>query len=155
MLSYVQPVYVRKTANESVTNSTTLQNDDELLLSVEANATYEMRAFLIFTAGTTGDLKYGWTAPAGATMDWNMGGEESTIGVPTGMAYWAANSIGGTDVAAGMTVSSTVVIARPEGLLRVSGTAGTFQLQWAQGAADAGTATTVKTGSWLMLRRLQ
>lgn len=153
MLSYVQPLFVRKVNSDTATADTGLDNDSELFLTVEANATYQLNGFLIFSAGT-GDFKYGWTAPTGATLDWNMGGEESTAASTTGAAYWGANTISGSDIAGGIN-TATNCVARPEGLLRVSSTAGTFRLQWSQGSSDAVNATTLRAGSFITLRRMQ
>jgi hypothetical protein len=45
------------------------------------------------------------------------------------------------------------VTATPTGLLIVAGTAGSLQFRWAQGTSN-GTATTVKTDSFLALTRV-
>lgn len=145
-------LYVRKTADQSVTSSTTLVDDNQLLLSVAANAVYEMRMFIIYTAASAGDLNMTFTGPASATLDWNVGGLSGTSGTsPDGVTWWGANTIGGNDSVNGG--GATSMVARPVGILITAGTSGTFKMRWAQ-AASSGTATTVKTGSVMILQRV-
>ena len=61
-----------KTADEGLVNTATLQNDDELFLTVPAAGTYVLDALLIFTGPTNtqvtnAGIKVTWTLPAGAT----------------------------------------------------------------------------------------
>jgi hypothetical protein len=145
-------LYVRKTADQSVTSSTTLVDDNQLLLPVAANAVYELRMFIIYTAATAGDLSITFTGPASATLDWNIGGLSGTSATtPDGVTWWGANTIGGNDSVNGG--GGVNMAAHPQGILITAGTAGTFKLRWAQ-AASSGTATTVKTGSVMILQRV-
>src|SRR5690348_15724965 len=66
----IAPLAVIKGADESVTSSTTLQNDDALLVTLTANATYVFSLFLNYQGGTQGssDIKVAWTFPTGTTM---------------------------------------------------------------------------------------
>jgi hypothetical protein len=153
ILSYLQPLYVRKAADEGINNSAVLQNDDELFVTVKANADYQVFGHLIFSAGTIEDFQYAWTAPAGATFDWQMGGETAGATVANGQQWWQANTLAGSDAAAGIN-GATNCVARPSGLLRIASTAGTFRLKWAQNVAGSGTTTTVRAGSFLVLHRV-
>ncbi|MFJ2477126.1 hypothetical protein ACIOWI_29830 [Streptomyces sp. NPDC087659] len=58
---------VIKPSLESVTSSTTMQNDNHLLASLAANALYKLTAYLAVTGSATGDFKCAWTLPSGAT----------------------------------------------------------------------------------------
>lgn len=134
---------VPKTANETVTNSNVLQNDNELLAAVDANSTYKMD-LRIFTNGPVGavNTNFGWTAPALATMQWgDLFGD-------------AATTIAGTqnrDVIG--TGASDLRLFEAVGTLITGANAGTLQLQWAQGTADP-TASTVFAGSVLTLIKI-
>lgn len=144
-------IFARKTATESVTSSTALQDDNELTVSVAANSVYEVTLMLIYDGATGGDLKFDFTGPSGATMN----------GVALRLGQGAAT---GDDDA-----QSTFVMGTPEGvgalgtgsnagmvfhgLLDLSATAGTFKLQWAQ-ATSSGTATRVFADSYICLRRV-
>lgn len=146
------PLFVRKTADESVTSSTTLQNDNHLFLSVATNTTYILDAFIIYDGQSAGDLKYGWTAPASATLDWTPRDLSTTVGATMVDAIdMAWLQIGSTETTGAW--ATTWGVATPTGLLQVSGTSGTLQLQWAQDTSNA-TATRVKTNSWLRLQKV-
>lgn len=143
-----------KTGDESVTSSTTLQNDDLLVLPVASNARYIMEAVLFYVGaadGATGGLKLGWTGPSGATMKWANRGTTQNVS-PTLVNYnVVVEAIGGGRGVG--TNSGTEMSCFPYGVLNTSSTSGNLQLQWAQGGSNA-TATTVKAGSLLHLRRV-
>lgn len=137
---------VRKAADESVTSSNTLQNDDELALAVAANTTYVFEAFLAYTAGTTGDFKAAVTFPAGATC---FASVQRTDGSTWSEAAGAQVSSGSAISGGGLgTTIPTLQLWR--GVLMVGGTAGNLQVQFAQNVSN-GTATTMKAGSVLRL----
>ena len=146
------PLFARKTTDESVTSSTTLQNDDALSVSVLASCTYEVKLFLVYDAATSGDLKFGFTGPAFATFDWVQGGLLNTADASFGSFAMDFKNATATAIVTGAG-AGTKLIAMPEGLLVVSTTAGSFGLQWAQGTSSA-TATHVFAGSWMRLRRV-
>lgn len=142
--AFVAPIIVRKTVDENVTNSTTYQDDDELLASVEANAVYACWLKITYASPATADFKIYGSWPTGATApDWHYthdGGSgvgNATLGL-TGIPGTAAGTKDPFDW---------------HGLLIVGATAGTVQWKWAQFTADVGT-TTVYAGSYFVLQRL-
>lgn len=137
---------VRKSADESVTSSATLQNDNELSLAVAANKTYVFDVYLAYTAGTTGDFKAALTFPSGATAFAAISATDGSSWTTTGLQISSGGSVSGGGL--GVTIP---VLQRWTGVLMVSSTAGTLQVQWAQNTSN-GTATTVKAGSVMMLR---
>jgi hypothetical protein len=143
-------LYARKTADQTVTNSTTLVNDTHLVLPVAANRTYEIRATMIFDDGAgVGRFKAGWSGPAGATLDWVPDGTiETNTGNPADVIYRIYKQIGDTQGIGGVggTPYSILLIS---GLLITSATAGNLQFRWAQFQAD-GTGTILRAGSWLI-----
>ena len=150
----VNTITVRKTSTESVTSSTTLQDDDQLTASVEANRTYEVVGQLIFDGGTTGDLKFIFAVPTSAAL-------YCVITYPTQLAD---TTIGGnaTITFVDSTIEThvgTIGLASTQGLsftglLAVAGTAGTFKLRWAQ-EVSSGTATRLGIGSYFSLREVE
>jgi hypothetical protein len=147
----VLTLFARKTANEAVTASTAVQDDDHLFLTVEPNAVYLIDAFLIYLAGNNNpDLLLAWSGPAGATFDWTAGGLLSTVTTVTGSIHLQHRAIGET-VAVGATTSAAV--ARPSGLLVTGVNGGTFRFRWAQNTSDA-SATEVRANSWLRAQRV-
>lgn len=146
---------VRKTADETVTNSTTLQDDNHIVLPVLANETWHFRLVLFLTAPDTDpDWKFGWTVPASATMLWSF-----TSGVAT-IASFSAQATTGTP-AAMLTEGGTATMgsqnvnhgAVVEGVIRVAGTAGNVQFQWAQNTADL-VGSTILEDSHIIARRI-
>src|SRR6185503_11810362 len=68
LVTELRPVTVVKGSDEIVSNSATLQDDDELLLAVAANVTYRWSIGVAFGAGTAADFKFAFTFPTGATL---------------------------------------------------------------------------------------
>jgi hypothetical protein len=137
---------IRKAANESVTNSTTLQNDDHLVLAMGANEAWEFEAWILAGVGNSGtpDFKYTFAAPAGSTINWVASHQQVASTAQTNVAMVTAS---GTTVNIDMTSNQTYLV-RVRGVVVTGGTAGNLQLQWAQNALNA-VATTVQANSFL------
>jgi len=141
---------VRKTADEAI-NSTTLQNDDHLLLPVAVSAVYLVEWWLRIDGPAANDFKYSWTGPASATMVW------ASLGINTGDAtnlpptHQDAPTLA-TVINHGCAGAGTFTQVRGQGYFVNSTTAGSLQMQWAQVAAAA--STTVRIGSWLKAQRV-
>lgn len=153
-----QTQYIAKTADETVNSSTTLQNDDHLVLPVVANAVYVFALDLYMTESTdfVGDFKMSFTCPAGATFDMHGSGAHITdLSAGTSSnGEWIgklATSSAGANLSFGVGTGLTAV--RVYGRLVMSSTGGNFQLQWAQNASDA-TGTTLKAGSIMTMTRV-
>jgi hypothetical protein len=146
--SDVTDLFARKTATESVTSSTTLQDDDDLTVSVLANTVYTVQAMLRYDGATTGDMKYKFVVPSGASFLYANMIPATSI---TGSAGNTTNFAGFDDtqtLSVGAAGAGTTLAIAISGLLVVGGTAGTFKLQWAQQTSDA-TATRMFAGSFL------
>lgn len=135
------PLFARKTADETVNNSATLQNDNHLFLSVAASTTYELTGLLVYTSGATPDFKFGWTFPSGLTMRYTV---LATVGGTFGTYGQVQTAVPAID---GAGSELTVPIM---GIVIVSSTAGTLQLQWAQNTANASD-TKLHTNSYISL----
>jgi hypothetical protein len=133
-----------KAAAESVTNSTTLQNDDELVYTMIANHTWAFKLVVkVSHAAAAVGLKAGFTGPASSSW--------------SGLSYsHAAGATSFTDsIAVGDTASvpaaGRVVIY--DGIVTCGATAGNFQYQWAQTSSN-GTALIVAANSYLLMKLL-
>jgi hypothetical protein len=143
----------RKTVDETVTSSITLQADDDLFLPVAANSIYLLDCFIPFSGAAIGlgGIRSDWTGPAGFNLDW--------------AAYGTNGMAGGSEtdydvviqVAAGLrsqpTNAGTTMSMRPTGTLVTVGTAGTLAFRWAQASSNA-TGTTVKKNAWIRLMKI-
>ncbi|MDX1766317.1 MAG: hypothetical protein R3313_05195, partial [Candidatus Saccharimonadales bacterium] len=135
-----------KTADETVTNSTTLQNDDHLSFPVGANETWIYFVYINPDGPANVDIKYDWSVPSGTTC-------ESTAVSITGGGVTFGNLACAT-ATGGMPTSNDVNTEHLIfGTINSGATSGTAQLRWAQFAART-TGTTVKSGSWLQAYRV-
>lgn len=134
-------VLVRKTADESVSLTTTSQNDDELFFAIGANEVWLFSIGIIYNSGSVGDFKYQVAAPSGAT------------GYVTRAAGGFAPIPLGTDSVSIAGTASDVFLGSVWGVVVNSSTAGNVQLLWGPFATDA-VNTTVKANSFLMAHRV-
>lgn len=151
-------IYVYKSANEVVNSGgtgTTLQNDDHLLFAMAANSVYVVNITLLMRGpNITADFKFGLSLPASATALWgpshgasgHWSGENEAVSPTQLYDQTETFNFGG----AGATEFYGGEI---KALVTTAGTAGNFQLQWAQRAADAGDST-IYAGSHLHYRLL-
>lgn len=146
-------IWVRKTSNESVSNSAVLQNDDVLLFAVEANGIYDFVFHIFCDGATTGDIKAALTFPSGATLLAECRGQPEAASIASGLVYTVLTTSGGASQNFGLLGTGTTSLIRIEGVLVVSSTAGNLQLQWAQGTSD-GTATRVLANSFIRARKV-
>jgi len=144
------PVVKRKTADESVTSSDVLQDDDHLTFAIAANE--EWVASFEITCGdllsTTG-VKAAITTPAGATQRiFSM--HETNAGDAVGS---------GSTTTSGAAIVSSTPAAGTQTFIRISlwvlngATPGNVTLQWAQ-VNTSGTALTFKKGSHMIAHRI-
>lgn len=153
---FVQQSVVIKSADESVTSSTTLQDDNDLQMTVSANTKYWVEVFLIYNAMASADCKISYLGPVGATMEWVSDGHGSAAAATIDVVSRSYQTLGttpshgGVESPAGTPVNMAAV---HKGLLTVGATAGLFKLQWAQLASIA-TATKVIANSTMILTRV-
>ena len=154
----MQPLFARKTADETVTSSATPQNDDHLFLTYDANAVYTVE-LVVFTvvAGTVVDMNMDFTWGASATFtvgpvspDTTYAGSTGATMEPRPAALSDATSPSNT-MALGSGASG--VTATIVGLLVSGGSSGTLQMRWAQNSSN-GAGLTMKAGSWMRLIRM-
>ena len=144
---------VRKTSDEDVTSSTSLQADDQLLYALGATEVTWFRFFLIVDGGVTGDLKFAVDVPADATLNVSYSGN---IHIDNGDAIGFDNnqtsdntSMGHQGLGGTGTNRQTII----EGIVVGGGTAGNVVLNWAQQTSN-GTASSVQANSYLVVARL-
>jgi hypothetical protein len=148
----IAPLMVRKTSNESAPlNAAAVQDDDELFISVEANAKYLVEGFFRFTAASnTPDMRFNYSYPSGASFARFELGAPAASTTTADTVEAAVATTGDTIRGAGTTQRGMLMW----GDLQVGATAGTFRVRFGQGAADAVNATTMNLGSWLRLTKL-
>jgi len=138
-----------KAADETVNNSNTLQNDDDLKLVVAANEIWTLELRLIFkSVSTTSDYLWGFSYPTGCGIYWGWD------------ALWLAVA---TTSGPNTCLIQTDTIARGSGNLSTpvwikviiinGATAGTVNFQWAQNTATVED-TDLLAGSCMIAHRL-
>lgn len=151
LLTSMQFIEVVKQADEAVSSNGTPQDDNELVLPVEANATYTLEMWVGYSStSNTPDFRCDFTVPSGADLVRSVYGLVSSATATSGSVEYSLNPTAGTDDGrAAINGSVTVYIV---GRLTTSGTAGNIQFRWSQNTSDAA-AVTVKAGSWMRLKR--
>jgi hypothetical protein len=149
----VNPNYVLKSATESVTSSTTLQDDNDFSFALTPGI-WRIEVYLHCTgaAAGAGDIKTAWTNTGTMT---NLA--RTLLGAGIGQTSVTAQNVRyqgltglSTNAQFGLTAQTAVV--KEELLIDVS-SSGTLTLQWAQ-QTSSGTATSVLAGSRAFLTQV-
>lgn len=135
-------ICIDKTADETVTSSTTLQNDNEISFSIGASETWKGHMMLKLTANASAGFKFDFTLPSGATG--NMTGVGGSA-----FGFSRRSVTGGYGNTTTFTNNTVYLLSFT---IINSTTAGTVQMRFAQNASDAA-ATTVMAGTLLQATR--
>lgn len=144
--------YIRKPADETVNNSTALQNDDDLVVALPAAGTFQFELDLLYAASTVADIKFAFTWPALAQAAWNAMGLATTATTSTGDITVATISASGSSVAFGGVAAGSPIPLRIFGDIVMGGTAGNLQLQWAQQNLEVSNALVVSRSNMRVWR---
>lgn len=155
--------FILKSADESVTSSTTLQADDALIRTL-AVGTWLIDLSLITSGAAAGDLKVAW-AFSGTTSAAYRAGRGPTTTTTSAINGAAATTVGVNRSAVAGDTAPTITAATSYGVdgtnwsfitergVLVVTVAGTLTVQWAQDTSSA-TATIVRAGSHLWCRKV-
>lgn len=140
-----------KTVDESVSSSTTLQDDNEISVAIPSAGIWRIEFALRATTGSDNSIKHQFTY-SGTVLSGSLGGKGYIQG---GGA--AATDFMNTSAGIGAT-KTTTVFAVGETFIAYSGyvkfsNTGTFKWQWAQNASNA-SAITVQADTHLILTKL-
>jgi hypothetical protein len=148
-------LFARKTAEVQTKNAdTTFLSDTHLVLPVRANARYLATGLWLWDSGTTGDIKWQWTGPAGFTVPvWTVTSLDTTATTLAGATNSGYSTSATSAIARAGAGIGTFVAGQLYGEIVTAGTAGNLTVQWAQNASEA-VATRMKQESWLKLERV-
>jgi hypothetical protein len=135
------PTVKVKEADESVTSSTTLQNDDELWFAVAANEVWQFEGSMFIDTISSADFRFAVTGPSGA-VGRVFAAYSDTAAFD---AHVGAGDLGDT---IDLQTANTGTLVRFWGGIHNGANAGNLQVQWAQRVSQ-GTATTVHAGSYI------
>jgi hypothetical protein len=140
----------RKASNETVTSSTVMQADNDLILPVGTTDAWQFEFSLWVTADPAGDIAMRFTFPASGTFAaHSVGGLQSTIDFHQFGATTSPTSTRTTQVTSATNPDYIAV----RGMYLGGGTSGNVALEWAQGTSN-GVATTVRANSALWAVKL-
>lgn len=156
LLTSMEPINVWKTNNTDRASTTTVTDDPDLTVTLEANATYRAVFYLHYAATDTARFKTQWTVPSGAT------GNRTAVGADQGVIL-SGTSSGGTGrygvhgyttaCTYGTRNDNTFLCSAIEEAVLTTTSAGTLAIQWAQATSSA-TASRLGAGSSLHVQRL-
>jgi hypothetical protein len=141
--------FVGKTADESVVSSTTLQNDDHLFFAMGTNEAWFVSGVLWHECANSGvDIRIGFTIPAGG--DYHIVGHGLSLAGASHDPPINFRSISDTSA---FFSGSTGNAMSFYGVVQTAGTAGNFQLQFAQNVSNAA-GIILKKGSAMMFQKV-
>lgn len=133
-----------KEADETVTNSNTVQNDDELLFAVAANEVWQFEGVLLLSAHPTPDFRVTFTGPTGAVG--SFAAAYSTGALDESVSSDALGNV------LSFAAASQGTVLRFWGGIHNGANAGNLQLKWAQNTSDANN-TKVLAGSYIKYQK--
>lgn len=147
-------IFAIKTADESITNSSTLQNDDHLLFAVGAGQTWEVQGTVTVTENSNNkNFKFAFNAPGAATVKVSyIAYKASSSGIGgQGSDVQTANGTPSGSSTVGSGAGETLILDF-RGIIETA-TAGTVNFQWAE--QTAGGTLTVQDNSYLRATRVK
>ena len=144
--------FVYKSADETVNNSITLQDDNDLKFTVGANELWLFQLHLNMTDASDGTAgsRHAFTGPASSTAAWGTHPAET---IASAFEESIARPLDSPEVQGGANAAAGGRIHNVSGRIDTAGTSGTLQLQWAQGVQDASDLKML-AGSWLTAREI-
>lgn len=153
-LNLFVPLFALKGSNQSVTNSATLVNDNDIVFTLIANQTYHL--VLVGTGLATTKvpgLKTGWTltGTVNGTIK-NLMGPVNPIAAAGSFNTTLSLFSEAVTASAGWGMDTQATTFREELILTSGASGGVVQLQFAQQAATAATTTTLSAGTFAICR---
>lgn len=150
--------YIKKIATETITSSTTQQNDDDIAgIALAANKVYLVQFYGAFLAATGGDIATTWVVGGGAaqlTARTCIGPATTTTNVTDTTMRAARHDFTTAVPYGGDGTRSTAIQETFLVETTTSGNAGTLTLQWAQGTSN-GTGTQLTTSTFVVITEVE
>lgn len=143
-------LFKRKPSATGPRTSTTPAADPHLTVTLAANASYTLDAFLKWSGDGASDINWAWIVPASASGSWVCyAGDTAMAALPATMRNIDTSVNGGSR---SYGVISTVIGVAMRGTVNTV-TGGTFAANWAAQTAG-GTGVTLFEDSWIKLERM-
>lgn len=143
---------IKKAAGESVTSSTTIQDDDDFVVTLDAGKVYRIELYASISGATGGDFRVAWGVTGGVAQYTGRHVQAAATAttdtlntsIRTSVHNLSTEIIAGTEATGGSHQESFLVETF------TAGASGTLRLRWAQGTSNA-TATTLGTSSFMVI----
>jgi hypothetical protein len=157
LLTSMEPLEAYKATDTTRTSTTTVADDPDLVIALEANATYVVEMLIKYAAVTAEQFKTQWSVPAGASGGRGRIGVSSSVNDTTTGGPFGDGAFGQHGFATPLTYGTRAsavnqVIAYELGTVTTT-TAGNVALSWAQNASGL-TGTKVAAGSYARAKRI-
>ena len=141
---------IMKTANEDVTSSTVVQDDDTLTFTIPDGETWAFELYVAFLTTSANDFK--WNLPRTNIGTWfaEVRYQPGGSGTLSAFAVDTATTTGADASVTGAGIPGLIWI---RGIGTAIGGDAVVTFQWAQNSSGA-TATTVKAGSYILTQRV-
>ena len=145
---------IKKAANESVTSSTTFQDDNDFSIDLDAGKTYRIETFLSVSGATAGDIKVAWVLTGGVAQLSARHCRGPAVGPADVTATTIRDSVHnlttttisyGTDNATNSAIFEDFLVETT-----TANASGTLTMQWAQNGSSA-TSTTISASSYVVV----
>lgn len=137
-----EPIVIRKSADETISNEKTLQDDDELLFAVGADETWVFEFHVIGNAHKKADFRFGLSTPEGSTCAFSVAAGKETSAHTS--CSESSRTMSGKSDDRPYSLDGTII----------TGTGGNVTLQWSQNKSKADPAI-IRAGSWLRAWRVE
>lgn len=146
-LLLMEPQNAVKNGVQSVTSSTTLVDDNDMVFTLPGSGTYVWTTFLNYTGGTLGSSDLKCTFAYTGTSSFGVWGGAGIATSATTAIQAGGNSLGST-VSWGTSGGSFFTLHMHGSVFATS--SGTLKLQWAQNTSSA-TSTNLRQGSFMQV----
>lgn len=151
------PRVKRRSSNQTVNNSTTLVNDDTLLVTLEASGVWEVELRLIVGGSYNSDFKCDWVVSGGLTQYSQRlcacGSDQGTSAIYDTNGNFSARDLNVANTYHGGNAGSYGSSINEFFLVNTT-TSGTLQFRWAQATAVAEN-TIVQSGSYMKVSKVR
>lgn len=118
------PTFIRKVADESVANSTVVQNDDDFFFDAEPDAAYLVEIDAIISSPANAGFKFVFSGPAGyGVHGYHMALGNSDVSVGGAGSFTSERGFVRGDTMPALRIFAVIVTAATPGMIR---------LRWAQ-----------------------
>ena len=145
--------FAYKTADEDVTSSTTLQNDDDLSIALNAGEIYEVYGVIYATTTNNAhNLQLALTTPTGASLKVAYNSVITTGTSARESDVLVSSGVSETDITLN---SGRIVVVFLKGIVRTAGNSGNLVFQWSDTNSGGTQTVTVQADSFLKVTRVQ